>query len=259
MNITIESVCTILTSILSIYIALQSFNVSKQALKVSETALKSTTSDVEPILNINFDWENDIITIKHETHDIYKLRYVYFGRIKTHVVMTDDQTKISAVELHDGRTGQSLEAVNPESFSCTEEEAKILNKEMQLNLNEDQPPENSKHIDELKKQIDYKIKKSKNIFYWGVSDCFDYRYIEIYYYDIYGNTRGMYYIYKFEYGFKTWQIHKLSEKQYKEYTNNIKYGWSDKKVLDRLFSEDNFQEFEKTKYYNFADPFPFVQ
>lgn len=255
------TIFTIVTTILSVWIAArsfviseQSFNVAEQALKVSQIALKSTSSTSEPILNIDVDYDNDIITIKHETHDIYKIRYVYFGKIETYAIMTNDETKISSVEVSGEYTGQGLESANPESVNCTEEEAKKLNKEMRLDLYEGQKPENTTQVDELKEKIDKKIDKKK-FHYWEVSNCFNYRYIKIYYYDVYGNTRCMYYIYKFEYGFKEWRIEKLSKKQFTKYTKNIIDNLDDKEIIKKLFSESNFEKFEKTKYYNFHDPF----
>lgn len=109
--------------------------------------------------------------------------------------------------------------------------------------------------------------KEENFELWGVSPNFNYRYIEIAYSDVYGNTGCQYYIYKNEYR-ASWSIYKLSKEEYDKYTKNIQYNYTydfreidveNEEILKKLFSHKNFRSFEKTKYRNFDEWFAYSQ
>ena len=96
------TLCTVITAIASVIIA-------KQALDVSEIALKSTSSVIEPILKIEVDWNNDKIKVKHETSDIFQIKYVTFGLVRTIAVMSSDMSMISSIEIQEENTSLNLE------------------------------------------------------------------------------------------------------------------------------------------------------
>ncbi|MCM1245293.1 MAG: hypothetical protein NC293_06565 [Roseburia sp.] len=133
-----------------------------------------------------------------------------------------------------------------------------------MSLGEHWSPESTDRLNELEEKVQKKCEE-ENFNFWGVSPYFHYRYIEIVYSDVYGNTNSQYYVYKDEYR-AGWRKYKLSKEKYDKYTQNILYSYTydgdhgrpeveDKKIIKKLFSDKNFEVFEKTKYVNFGEWF----
>lgn len=254
------AICTLGVTIISIYIAIQSLNISKESLNISRIALNS------PIIDINVDWENDRIFVKNETNELYKIKRVLYGKVRTIAIMTDDSNKISSVELHEEDNAIYLERGNNVEMSCSEEELEEYNKKFELSLGEKWSPESTDRLNKLEEKLEKKCEE-ENFQYWVVSPNFHYCYIEIVYSDVFGNTDCQYYIYKKEYS-ASWRIYKLSKEEYKKYTKNILYNYTydfgeinveNNKIMKKLFSNENFRLFDKTKYRNFAEWFAYSQ
>ena len=251
------AICTLVVTIMSIYIATQS-------MEISRIALKSTSLNTEPILDIDIDWDNDKISVKHETYDMFKIRRVLYGKVRTIAIMTDDYSQISSVELQEEDNAIYLERGYNVEMSCSEEEVEEYNKKFELSLGGNWSPESTDRLNKLEEKVQKKCEE-ENFNFWGVSPHFHYRYIEIVYSDVYGNTNSQYYIYKDEYR-ASWRKYKLSKEEYDKYTQNILYNYTydgdhgrieveNKKIMKKLFSDKNFEVFEETKYVNYAEWF----
>ena len=261
----IIAICTLFTTMISLYIAKQSLDISEQALKVSQIALKSTSSKTEPIMDIDVDWDNDIISVTHETSDMYQIHDVSYGMVRT-IAIVDDEVGISSVEVMEKSIGLNLEHGHTTGTDCSDEDAKKYNKEFELDLS-DTVCNNTKGLDKLQRRVENRCNKSKQYNYWGVSPHFDYWYIEFVYSDIYGNIKSQHYIYKYEYS-TSWRIYKLDQKQYNKYTKNIIYDYGksygsinsqNDEIIELLFSKKNFKKMENTKYHNFDEWFALSQ
>ena len=233
-------------------------------MEISRTALKGTSLNSEPILDIDIDWDNDKISVKHETYDMFKIRRVLYGKVRTIAIMTDDYSKISSVELQEDDNAIYLEQGYNVEMSCSEEEVEEYNKRFELSLGGHWSPESTDRLNKLEEKVQKKCEE-EGFNFWLVSPHFHYRYIEIVYSDVYGNTNSQYYIYKDEYR-ASWRKYKLSKEEYNKYTQNILYNYTydgdhgkpeveDSKIIKRLFSNINFRMFEDTKYEDFADWF----
>lgn len=209
------AICTLVVTIMSIYIATKS-------MEISRTALKSTSLNSEPILDI--DWDNDKISVKHETYDMFKIRRVLYGKVRTIAIMTDDCSQISSVELQEEDDAIYLEKGNNVQMSCPEEDVEKYNKRFELSLGGHWSPESTGRLNKLEEKIQKKCEK-EDFNFWLVSPHFHYRYIEVVYSDVYGNTNSQYYIYKDEYR-ASWRKYKLSKEKYKKYTKNIQYNYT---------------------------------
>lgn len=251
------AICTLAVTIIS-------FCTATQSVETSKIALKSTSLNTEPILDIDIDWANDKISVKHETYDMFKIRRVLYGKVRTIAIMTDDCSQISSVELHEEDNAIYLERGNNVEMSCSEEEVEEYNKKFELSLGGNWSPESTDRLNKLEEKVQKRCEE-ENFIFWGVSPNFHYRYIEIVYSDVYGNTNSQYYIYKDEYR-ASWRKYKLSKEEYNKYTQNILYNYTytgdhgrpeveDKEIMNILFSDKNFRVFEKTKYDNYAEWF----
>ena len=245
----LATLCSVITAIVSVVMA-------KQALDVSVIALKSSSQDAEPILDINIDWWNDTIDVKNLSSDIYQIYHVNFGLIRT-IAICDSDGGINSVELEDRLTSMNLEHGHTEGTDCSDEDAKKYNKEFLLSLSNDSKSNwgiivnNQDTIDSIEQNVRNLCDSSEEYVYWGVSPHFDYRYIEIYYTDVYGNRNSQYYIYKYEYD-SSWKIYKLSEEEYLEYISNVISGFSEESVMEILFDKNKFLDMEVTKYKNYC-------
>ena len=101
-------------------------------MEISGTALKGNSLNSEPILDIDIDWDNDKISVKHETYDMFKIRRVLYGKVRTIAIMTDDYSKISSVELQEEDNAIYLEQGYNVEMSCSEEEVEEYNKRFEL-------------------------------------------------------------------------------------------------------------------------------
>jgi len=248
-------------AIVTISISIYSFKISKEALKTADDSLKlsdlgykSNSAYVEPILNIDIDWNNDTLQVHHETSDVYQIRNVNFGLIRT--VAVSSGNKILSVELEEITTRMNLEDGHTTGTTCSKEDAARYNKDFTLSLKNQEVSNwgiNFSNVDicnqiedDVKKRCDNDLKYK----YWGVSTNFNYRYIEIYYSDIYGNIKAQYYIYKYEYA-SSWRLYKLSEAEYLKYISNVIIPSKKQEIEDKLFSELYYNEFSDDKYENF--------
>lgn len=200
------AICTLAVTIISILIAMQSFDVSKQSLDIAKESLKiSRISINNPVFDIDVDWENDKLSVENKTYDLFKIRRVLYGKVRTMAIMTNDSSQISSVELHEEDNAIYLERGNNVEMSCSEEEIDEYNKKFELSLGENWSHESTDRLNKLEKMVEKKCKE-ENFELWGVSPNFNYRYIEIAYSDVYGNTGCQYYIYKNEYHGQRWYL-----------------------------------------------------
>lgn len=241
---TIITICTIVTAILSVFIA-------KKALDVSEIALKASSTAIEPILDIDIDWYNDKIEVTNETDDIFQIKDVTFGSVRTIAVFPDNLDEISSVEIQENCTGFNLEHGHTLGTDCSDEDAKKYNKKFRLDFDTEYADRSTNRLDLLEKSVQEEC-DSNSYIYWGVSPNYHYRYIIIEYEDVYGNRRCQYYIYKCEYT-TTWRLYKLTEEQFERYTESIIYEYDEEEIIKKLFSSENLKDFDKTKYRSFAE------
>lgn len=122
------SICTLFTTIISICIAEQSLDISKEALKISRISLNN------PVFDIDVDWENDKLSFENKTYDLYKIRRVLYGKVRTIAIMTDDYSQISSVELHEEDNEINFEKRFNVEMSCSEEELEEYSKKFELSL-----------------------------------------------------------------------------------------------------------------------------
>lgn len=247
----IKKICGLLVTICTLVTAVASVVIAQQALEVSKIALKTSSSATEPILDIDVDWYNDEIEVKNETYDIFQIKDVSFGLVRTIAVIQNDGDKISSVEVEENSTGFNLEHGHTTGTDCSDADAEKYNKKFKLSFDQDNSECLTSNLDLLEEKIE-KDSKSYSCNYWGVSPNYNYRYIIVEYEDVYGNRRRQYYIYKCEYA-TTWRMYKLSEKQFDNYTQSIIYNYDENKILEKLFSASNFKQFEHTKYASFSE------
>lgn len=246
----IKNICRILVTMCTIVTAIASVILAKKALDVSGIALKTSSSATEPILNMDIEWDNDKITVVHETSDIFQIRYVTFGLVRTIAVMSDDAV-ISSIEVQEKSTGLNLEHGHTTGTDCSDEDAEKLNKKFKLQLDTGYSNANAEKLDLLEEKVRERCDASPYS-YWEVSPYYNYRYIIVDYIDVYGNRRSQYYIYKYEYT-TSWRIYKLSEEEFEKYTESIMYRYDETELLDKLFSNSNFKSLENTKYCSYAE------
>lgn len=247
----IKNVCNVLITVCTVVTAIASVVLAKQALDISEIALESTSSSIEPILDIEVDWESDRIKVFHETADIFQIKYVTFAKVRTVAVMKNDVSKISSLEILEDSIMLNLEQGHTVGTDCSKEEAERLNKSFELQLEDSSLGNISKDLDLLEKNIEDGCDKNKCI-YWGVSPHYNYRYIIVEYVDVYGNRRNQYYIYKNEYS-STWRFYKLSEEAFGRYTKDVIDFSNEQELYDKIFDETNYKIFDETKYSSFAE------
>lgn len=258
----IVTILTLVMTVISIYIAKKalgisekSLDVSKHATEISDIALKISSLNTQPIFNINVDRKNDKLTIKHDTHEIYKIKYVSFMKVRTIAVITDDSNYINGLEvLEDNIEMPLMQGRSKNVGGFSEEECKEYNKKLEVSLStkENYKIKEIEGLDRLEEKIKKECKNHKNIHYWGVSPDFNYYNIKVIYSDAQGNIDYAYYIYKKEY-MTDWNLYKISEKENESYTENILYKYNetnkeDKKIIKGLFSNKNFKSFEDSKY-----------
>lgn len=268
----IVTICTLLTTVLSLYVAKQSFDISQKSLEVSEKSLKiskqateishmalrTSSLNTEPIFEVNVDYKTDKLSIKHETHEMYKIKYISFGKVRTIAIMKQDSSAISGIEVEE-KYGEMplIEGRSENVGGYSEEEARKYNKEIEISLDIDYMNEKTTLIDRLEKKI--KKECNKNIHYWGVSPDFNYYYVEVVYSDAHGNLDSVYYVYKKEYMTK-WKTYKITREKYKRYIKNVMseyYGKEkeNEKIIKKIFSDKNFKKFEDSKYDEYWDWF----
>lgn len=246
-------------AIKSFYISEKSLKISKQASEISDIALKTSSLNTEPIFDISIDRKKDKLLIKHETHKMYKMKYVTFAKVRTIAIMKNGSEDISSIEIQEKYGEMPLTKGRSKNVGgCSEEEAKKYNKKLEVSLDIDWMNEQKSQIDKLEKQAKLESKNRKGIHYWGVSPYFNYYYFQIVYSDMHGNLNSVYYVYKKEY-MTDWKFYKITREQYQRYIEKIVY-YSDtniktKKIIKKLFSDSNFEMFVVSKYNYFWEWF----
>lgn len=235
----------------SLNISSKSLDVSKQATDISNIALRISSTDTEPLFYLKIDKNNNKLSIQHETHEIYRIKYVKFGKVKTIAIMKSPSEEISGVEILQKYGEMPLIKGRSENVGgCSEEEAIKYNKQLEFSL-DDFYFDNTRVINQMTKKVKKDCKNNKNIHYWGVSRDFAYYFIEVIYSDAQGNLDSAFYIYKKEY-MTDWNMYKISKEDYFNYTKNIiSYNGTkkeEKKIIDELFSDISFKKFEESKY-----------
>ena len=136
------------------------------------------------------------------------------------------------------------------------EDAEKYNKEFLLSLSDESKSDwgivvdNQNEINGIENSIRGLCDSSDEYEYWEVSPNFDYRFIEVYYTDVYGNRNSQYYIYKYEYG-SSWEKYKLSEDEYINYIFDVKTRFSADTITEVLTDKNSFCDLKDTKYNNF--------
>lgn len=154
------AICTLAVTIISILIAMQSFDVSKQSLDIAKESLKiSRISINNPVFDIDVDWENDKLSVENKTYDLFKIRRVLYGKVRTMAIMTNDSSQISSVELHEEDNAIYLERGNNVEMSCSEEEIDEYNKKFELSLEENWSHESTDRLNKLEKMVEKNVKK----------------------------------------------------------------------------------------------------
>lgn len=251
----IKPLFSALVTLCSVITAVASVIISKQALDISEISLKNSSKDAEPILDMDIDWSSDTIRVKNLSSDIYQINHVNFGLIRTIAIM-DSSYQINSVELEDKLASMNLEHGHTEGTDCSDEDAEKYNKEFLLSLSDESKSNwgiivnNQDEIDEIENVIRGLCDSSDEYEYWEVSYNFDYRFIEVYYTDVYGNRNSQYYIYKYEYG-RSWEKYKLSEDEYINYVSDVETQFSADSIKELLTDKNRFCDLEDTKYNNF--------
>ena len=254
------TICTLVTAIQSfdiskkaLEVSEESLIISKQATEISDLALKTSSLNTEPIFEVNVDEKTDKLSIKHETHEMYRIQYVSFGKVRTMAIMKLGSSDISGIEIEE-KYGEKplIEGRSENVGGCTEEEAEKLNKQLDISLDEDYMNEKKLQIDQMEKKINKECEKNKNIHYWEVSPDFNYYFIEIVYSDAHGNLNSVYYVYKKEY-MTNWKTYKITREEYKRYTKDVLSDYNgrkkdDEKIIDKIFRDENFKKLEDSKY-----------
>lgn len=239
----------------SLGVSQESLTTSKRALEISELALKTSSLNTEPIFEVKVDYKTDKLSIKHETYEIFKMKYVRFGKVRTIAVMNHD-SDISGIELQEKYGEKPLtEGRSKNVGGCTEEEAREYNKELEISLDLDHMNEETLLIDKLEEKIKKECEKNENIRYWEVSPDFNYYYVEIVYTDAQGNLGSVYYVYKKEY-MTDWGTYKITREEYKRYIKDVsEYNEEDGDIINKIFNYRNFKRFEDSKYDEFWEWF----
>ena len=251
----IKRIISVFVTICSVVTAVASVIIAKQALDISEITLKSSSQNSEPILDMDIDWQTDTLHIKNLSSNIYKIYHVNFGLIKT-IAIVDADLKINGVELEDMLTSMNLEHGHTTGTDCSDEDAERYNKEFVLRLSDTSESDfgvivdNRSETDKIEKSVRNLCELSEEYNYWNVSPNFDYRFIEIYYEDLYGNREAQYYIYKYEYS-SSWKKYKLNEEEYIDYVSGVMTKFTEESIVQVLSDKNRFYDMEDTKYNNF--------
>lgn len=234
---------------ISLALAVFSLFISWDALKVTEIALEIASKGTEPIVEMNIDYNEDRINIKNKSHKYYQITNVNYGKIKCIGVMSNDE-KVNCVYLPENYTTITLDHGHTVGTDMSDEDIKKYNKELSLNLNEDDGFFSKTDEINLIENSVREMCESKNCTYWDVSSYYDYYYIEIKFKDAYGNRNSLYYIYKYEYG-STWQLYKVEAQEYQNYMTEVYSDINSEKIISDLFAEGNFKGFWGSIYENY--------
>ena len=237
----IVSLLAIIIAILTLFATYKSLKTTDKALQISEAAYKATDLSVkisaltsEPLFQIDFCGYELNVIITHLTHELFQINQINFGEVCyfhcSENINKDELLHYIAIPLY--YNSVNLEHGHTEGTDVPLEDSKKYNQ--YLNLEECDynggAVDNSSYFEEISNKFDEVIENTPN-YDRGSYFLYPFKFLEIYYSDIFGKRNSIYYIYQYQYG-ASFEMFKLTKEEFYIFFNHVEDDYFGRNVLE---------------------------
>ena len=244
---TIGIILGIIIAILTLFVTYKSLKLTDKALQVSSAAYKATDLSVKisaltsvPLFKIDFCGYEPNVIITHLTNELFQINQMNFGMVGyihcSKNVGNNELLHYIAIPIY--YNSINLERGHTEGTDVPPEDAKKYNQ--YLNLKECDynggVVDNSSYFEEISKKFDAALSNNLN-YDRGSYILHPFKFLAIYYNDIFGKRDSIYYLYQYQYG-ASFEMFKLTKEEFYKYFRHVEDDYFGRNVLDFDYDKD---------------------